>query len=223
MLRGRDIQRYKHNWDNTKLWLIATLPSLRINIDCYPAIKKYLLSFGKERLEQASRTLPDGTRSRKKTTHAWYELQDSCAYYEKFEEEKIVWKRIGSILRFAYCTEPIFCLDSACVATGEKIQFLTAILNSRLARYKLFSDAPKTGTGDLITSVQAIEPFPVPFPNKKQEEEIVEIFQAILKAKTYDPCANISDMGSKIDYLTYELYDLTQQETNLIEKVEFLK
>ena len=49
-----------------------------MDIDFYPAIKKYLLSFTKEifaflwikRLAQTGRTLPDGTKSRKKTTHS---------------------------------------------------------------------------------------------------------------------------------------------------------
>ena len=42
------------------------------------------MRFGKARLEQAGKTLPDGTKSRKRTRHAWYELQDTCAYHEDF-------------------------------------------------------------------------------------------------------------------------------------------
>ena len=49
VLRGRDIQRYQAQWAD--LWMIATFPSLRLDINDYPAVKKYLLSYNKERLE----------------------------------------------------------------------------------------------------------------------------------------------------------------------------
>ena len=95
MLRGRDISRYRADWEG--LWIIATLPSLELRIDDYPAIKRHLFSFGKDRLAQEGRLLPGGVRSRKKTPHAWYELQDTCAYHEKFSEgkPKLIWIRTG--------------------------------------------------------------------------------------------------------------------------------
>ena len=58
VFRGRDIERYRANWVDR--WLIATLPSLDINIDVYPAVKRHLLSFGKERLAQEGRVLSEG-------------------------------------------------------------------------------------------------------------------------------------------------------------------
>jgi adenine-specific DNA-methyltransferase len=44
ILRGRDVKRYGYNFAD--LWLIATFPSKHYDIDDYPAVKKYLLSFG---------------------------------------------------------------------------------------------------------------------------------------------------------------------------------
>ena len=217
VLKGKDIQKYKNNWKKTNRWLIATFPALNIDIDFYPAVKRHLLSFGKERLEQTGMKFP---KSRKKTIHAWYELQDTCAYHEEFSKNKMTWKRIGSDLRFAYCDEAILCIDSVCIATGKSLKTLTAILNSRIARYQLFGYAPKTGTGDLLISVQALEPFLAPLPTKNQEEKIGEIFQAILQAKFSNQRADISDMEAQIDQLTYELYDLTQKEINFIERIE---
>lgn len=49
VLRGRDIKRYGYDWKG--LYVITTFPSLHINIDHYPAVKKYLKTFGK-RLQQ---------------------------------------------------------------------------------------------------------------------------------------------------------------------------
>ena len=45
ILRGRDIKRYGYEWAG--LYLIATFPSKNYNIEDYPAIRDYLLSFGK--------------------------------------------------------------------------------------------------------------------------------------------------------------------------------
>ena len=85
ILRGRDIKRYSYNFAD--LWLIATFPSKHYDIDEYPAIKEYLLTFGIERLEQTGKTHNiDGIKikSRKKTNNKWFETQDSISYWEEF-------------------------------------------------------------------------------------------------------------------------------------------
>jgi len=83
ILRGRDIKRYGYDWAN--LYLIATFPSRHYDIDKYPAVKQYLLSFGIERLEQTGKThIVDGekVKARKKTNNKWFETQDSISYWE---------------------------------------------------------------------------------------------------------------------------------------------
>ena len=51
ILRGRDIKRYGYDWAN--LYLIATFPACHYDIENYPAIKKYLLSFAEDDLRKA--------------------------------------------------------------------------------------------------------------------------------------------------------------------------
>ena len=48
ILRGRDIKRYGYEW--AKLYLIATFPARHYDIEQYPAVKQYLLSFAQEYL-----------------------------------------------------------------------------------------------------------------------------------------------------------------------------
>ncbi|MFI2742194.1 Eco57I restriction-modification methylase domain-containing protein, partial [Zhouia sp. PK063] len=84
LLRGRDIQRYLY--DFAELYLITTFPSLKINIESYPAVKEHLLSFGIERLSQSGKK-----GSRKKTNNQWFETQDSISYWDDFYRQKIVW------------------------------------------------------------------------------------------------------------------------------------
>ncbi len=163
ILRGRDIKRYGYEW--AELWLIATFPSRHYNIEDYPAVKQYLLSFGMERLEQTGKVHNvngERIKSRKKTNNKWFETQDSISYWEDFSRPKIIWKRIGSILRFSFDNKGCLGLDSTCFATGEHIGYLCCVLNSLMGHY-LLKDAPKTGTGDLLVSVQAIEPARIPY------------------------------------------------------------
>lgn len=83
ILRGRDIKRYGYAWAG--LWIIATFPSRHYDIEQYPAVKQYLLSFDKERLEQTGKTYTiDGEKikSRKKTNNKWFETQDSISYWD---------------------------------------------------------------------------------------------------------------------------------------------
>jgi adenine-specific DNA-methyltransferase len=94
LIRGRDIKRYQIG--ELENWLICTFPSLKIDINNYPSIKEYLSSFG-ERIEQSGKV-----NARKKTMHKWFETQDNIAFWEDFSKPKLVWKRIGSILRFSY-------------------------------------------------------------------------------------------------------------------------
>jgi hypothetical protein len=105
LLRCRDIQKFNAEWSG--MHVISTFPALDIDIDDYPVIQNYLLSFGKERLEQEGNTLADGSKSRKKTGNKWFETQDQIAYHGEFAKDKLVWKRIGSILRFAYDSSQI--------------------------------------------------------------------------------------------------------------------
>lgn len=51
ILRGRDIKRY--GYEDSKMFLIATFPARNYDIDQYPAVKSYLLSFAESMLREA--------------------------------------------------------------------------------------------------------------------------------------------------------------------------
>ncbi|MDR2641634.1 MAG: hypothetical protein LBC74_02450 [Planctomycetaceae bacterium] len=116
----------------------------------------------------------------------------------------MVWKRVGSILRFCYDEKKYMVLDSNCFATGEYLKYLVGVLNSKLGNYML-QDSPKTGTGDLLISVQAIEPLKIPIPNT----EIKQLVEVLLQDKDYQ----------EIDKLVYEIYKLNEEEIEFIESL----
>ena len=216
LLRGRDTQKY--HADYSDLWLIATFPVLNLNINDYPSIRDYLKTFGKK-LEQTGKK-----GCRKKTNHKWFETQDNIAFFDEFKKEKIVWKRIGSIMRFCYDKTGVYCLDSTCIATGDKIKFLVGVLNSSVCIYELFRTSPKTGTGDQIISVQALEPLRIPKPSKNQETDITNIVDKILtltQSNDYiqNPAkqAKVKEYEKEIDQMVYTLYGLTPDEIAIVE------
>ena len=208
ILRGRDIKRYGYDWAN--LYLIATFPSRHYDIDRYPAVKQYLLSFGIERLEQTGKThIVDGekVKARKKTNNKWFETQDSISYWEDFSRPKIIWKRIGSILRFSFDNKGCLGLDSTCFATGEHIEYLCCILNSLMGHY-LLKDSPKTGTGDLLVSVQAIEPACIPY-NSQYERQL----STLLNRQINNP---YDSSEKEINDIVFTMYDLSPKEREYV-------
>jgi len=218
ILRGREVDDYLTQWDGG--YLISTFPALKINILEYNAVKNYLEEF-RPKINQTGEAFINSSgkkeKSRKKTSNKWYETQDQIGYYQEFSKEKIIWKRIGSLLRFSYSDKEIFSLDSTCIATGEKIKYLTALLNSKLCQYQLSENAPRTGMGDLIISVQALEPLFVYYPNEKEEILIVDYLDKIIKLKQSDSTADISKYQRQIDLLVYKFYDLTYNEVKEID------
>lgn len=103
ILRGRDIKRYGYDWAG--LYLIATFPSRHYDIEMFPAVKRYLLSFGIERLEQTGKThIVNGknVKARKKTNNKWFETQDSISYWEDFNKPKIMYPNMTKYMPFYY-------------------------------------------------------------------------------------------------------------------------
>ena len=179
ILRGRDIQKFVAEWDG--LWIINTHNGYngitRINVEEYPAIKNHLDVY----YNQLEKRYDKGD--------TLYNLRN-CAYVSKLDNPKIVWKRIGSILRFSYDENKSVVLDSTCFIAGEFSKYLTVVLNSRLGNY-LLKDAPKTGTGDLLISVQALEPIYIPKLSITEQQPFIE--KADLEISLHNALNDISD------------------------------
>ena len=209
IIRGRDIKRYSFSFAN--LWLINTHNGVkekgipRVNIEDYPAIKAHLDTYYSQLAKRADKG------------DTPYNLRN-CVYMDDFSKPKIVWKRIGSLLRFCYDTEGTVCLDSTCFATGKDVAFLTAILNSIVGNY-LFSYSPKTGTGDLIVSVQAFDPVKVPKLSEKEQTPFIELLNSISTA-----IANGDDYSKfehELDDMVFDLYHFSEEERKHIEEIVY--
>lgn len=217
MLRGRDIKRYSYEWAG--LWVIGTFPSLKINIEQYPALKQYLSQF----LPHIEQSGEKGCR--KKTSNKWFETQDNIAYYEEFEKEKIVWNRISSDLCFSYDNQKNFILDSMFSITfysNINLKYLIANLNSSISKFWIKNNAATLGDGIYGAKIY-IEKLPIPKINSKNQklvDELINLVDEILKAKEQNKNASTQELENKINSLTYKLYNLTEDEIKIIENKE---
>lgn len=231
ILKGREIERYYAEWSND--FIISTFPAKNLDINEYPRVKSYLEGF-QPKLNQSGEEFINQNgeveKTRKKTLNKWFETQDPIAFQEEFKKEKVIWKRIGSIMRFAYSDEEIYCLDSTCIATGEKIKYLTAVLNSKAGLYQLFKTSPQTGTGDQIISVQALEPLLVHYPSDEVETKfnlMVDYILFIKKSKDvlFQSVTNEHVSGifeNLVDMMVYELYFEEEMKAKEIDVLKFV-
>ncbi len=214
ILRGKDIKRYSYEWAD--LWVIATFPSLKLNIDDYLSLKTYLSQF-RPRIDQSGEK-----NCRKKTNNQWFETQDNIAYHEEFEKEKIVYPCImAKEPCFVYEEKGFYAPAPANIITGDKIEikYITALLNSKCIYFAMRKFYMGGGIeGELKTN--NLEKIPIPKITEKNQEladKITDGAKQILALKEKDPKANTQKLEKEIDALVYQLYHLTDEEIKIIE------
>ncbi|WQZ73106.1 class I SAM-dependent DNA methyltransferase [Helicobacter pylori] len=219
ILRGKDIKRYSYEWAH--LWVIATFPSLKLDIDDYPSLKTYLSQF-RPKIDQSGEK-----GCRKKTSNQWFETQDTIAYHGDFEKEKIVYGEIVQEPRFyldnGECGLGYFYAEATSfILTGEHLRYLLGMLHSKLITFafKTFYAGGGLGESGYRYKKAFIERLPIPKITPKNQEladKITDCTERILKPKAKDPKANTQGLEKEIDALVYRLYNLTDEEIKTIE------
>jgi hypothetical protein len=199
ILRGRDIKRYSYEFAD--LYLITTFPSLKIDIEEYPAVKAHLLSFGYDRLKQTGEK-----GARKKTNNKWFETQDSIAYWEDFNRQKIMYSEIVK--------EPQFYLDNAgeffpeattFILTGNHLEYLCNMFNSKTIAYAFKTFYAGGGLGESGYRYKKVffEKLPIPkFDNNKIQQQIKN-----------------AQITNNIESLIFKLYGFNSYEISEIEQI----
>ncbi len=223
ILRGRDIKRYYYEWAG--LWVIGTFPALRLNIDDYPAIKKYFLdNFDVRQLEQSGKKYPElGFDARKKTGNKWFETQDQIAYYHEFEKEKVVYSEIVRQPQFYFDKEKFYVEATSFLMTGKNVKYICGLLNSEPVTYffKQWYAGGGLGKEGYRYKKAFLENLPIPpitLLNQSIVSQIEELVDKILCAKKVNPQADTSEFEKQINYKVYELYGLNYQEMKIIEE-----
>ena len=214
ILRGRDIKRYGYDWAN--LYLIATFPACHYDIEKYPAVKNYLLSFGIERLEQTGKThIVDGEKikARKKTNNKWFETQDSISYWEDFNKPKVVWGEISDRSKFAYDHEGKYIPEATTfLMVGNQLPYLFCVLNSPLSEWFFSKVGTTTGVGTVRWKKYTIQQLLL--PNITDEQRI--LFNNYVELYTKGE-KSTSDFTKDINAEIYKSVGLTDIEINYVE------
>jgi len=208
-LRGRDVKRWCI--DPQDSWLIFTRRG--INIDEYPAIKRYLSPF-KERLTPKPRNWKGEWLGRKAGSYQWYEIQDNIAYWQEFEVPKIAYPDIARRAEFAFDNDAHYLVNTLYLMPTNK-KWLLGILNSKTAFWFYTKISTQIRGGFVRFIAQYVSRIPIPQPPKPNLIE--SLVARILKAKKANPAADVSALEAEIDQLVHQLYGLTPEEIAIVE------
>ncbi len=208
ILRGRDIKRYGYVWDKNDskaLWLINTHNGVkgkypRIDINDYPAVKQHLDKYW------------DKISIRTDKGDTPYNLRN-CAYLDDFYKPKIVYPNMTKYLPFVWDTDFFLTNQKCFIITGSNTAFLTAFLNSSLFKYCFRDSFPELQGGTRELSKIFFDKIPVIQVNEQIEKRFSTLVDNIQQEYT-------KQRAIEIDTLIFELYELSEEEQQVIGFVE---
>lgn len=196
---GDDVRKWRINYQNK--WLIFTRRG--ININDYPAIKKYLEQW---KLDLMPKSSSRESRGRKPGSYQWYEIQDNVAYYAEFEKPKIVYPDIAKESRFTLDTDSFYLLNSIYFINSSDL-YLLGILNSSIVwdwlKIKCWTTSDEK-KGRLQIFRQYMLTLPIPLASESEKEPIIKLVQKCLDAKG----VNCEEWEKEIDERVAALYGL---------------
>lgn len=206
ILRGKDVRKYGHNWNNGGKYLINCHNGVkgkikRIDVDDYPSIKSFMNTFF---VKLSKRTDKGDTP---------YNLRN-CAYLEEFDKPKIVYPNMTKYLPFYYDENCFFTNQKCYIITGPHMSFLTAFLNSSLFKFCFFDNFPVLFGGARELSKIFFDKIPV--------LEVDDVTDTMFRELVLDIQRDYSDEKAKaIDEKIFNLYGLTKEECDAIGYIDF--
>ena len=219
ILKGKDVVKYAYKWADK--WVIVAKYESHIYIESeYPAIFKYLKNFEKE---LKNRGQCKYSRSGKKIgQHHWLELDNNPkdTYLAEFEKEKIVWPEIVRGPSFTFDDTGIYCEKTTFIMTGENLKYLLGLLNSKPVSFffKNYYAGGGLGKDGYMNQKAFLQNIPIPKISIEHQKPFVEIVDKILRTKAKNQNVDTAELERQIDELVYKLYNLTQDEIEIIQE-----
>jgi hypothetical protein len=233
VLRGRDIEKYYYKWAG--LWVII-IPAGWTNENrgkenpeeffrkTFPALYKHFMNFSNVK------TRGKGLFDRDDQGDYWWELR-RCDYYSEFEKEKIVWQRVTQTPRFTLVHSGYYCeATTHFITTNENNQgirkYLLGIFNSKTFKFVFYKFYMGGGIEGEIKG-EFIGRFPIPLITKETQPIASQIIQKVDKILSFTQSKDyeadivkqqkVKELEKEIDKLVYKLYNLTEEEIEIIE------
>ncbi len=224
ILKGGNIKRYCYEWKG--LWIILAYFGFYKEAYLYTSIVEHLKKFEEQLKNRGQCRYARGCKSQinKDYTgqHHWLELDNNPTknYLCEFEKEKLVWTAVNSKYSFTIVPPGYYFDNSVFMITGNNLKLWCAIFNSKLIRKYLefiFSSEENYTYGSKESMEQVVMPIVTP-DNQVIVNQIESLVDQILDLKKQNPNKDTSSLESQIDKLVYKLYDLTDEEIELINR-----
>jgi hypothetical protein len=200
-LRGRDVKRWR--CESKDLWLIFTRRG--IDIGKYPAIHAHLKPM-------KARLTPGGSGGRKPGSYEWYEIQDNIAYWQEFEQPKIVVPAIQDHVKYAPEYEGYFSNDKTSIIVPPSVPFMLAILNSQISWWITQQEFASKQGGFFEFKPMYVSKLPIPSATPEQKSACEALATSLVEL--HKPvAAGLPERGLMVSYfeqwlngLVYELF-----------------
>lgn len=196
-VRGRDVKRW--SIQDSELWIIFTRRGIKI--ENYPAIKRHLEQFKKE-------LMPGAKGGRKPGSYKWFEIQDNVAYWQEFNESKIIYPDIANRCAFAFDENNLY-PDATLFLLPTKSLYQLALLNSSTTQFFIAQISPALRGGFYRFKSIYVSHIPIPSAENWQKEIIEKLVDYILFLTKEDAAQHkllINYFEAIINALVYELF-----------------
>ena len=147
-------------------------------------------------------------KSRKKTSHKWYETSDNIAFHEAFKDTKIAWGNLNNQASCTWMPEDMH-INAPAVMVTPGTKYLLAVLNSRLADFFMQTIAVVRNAGYYEYKPQFVKLIPV--IEHPSEEDMARIDALVGQALDGD-----KEAEHAIDDLLATMYGFSPEERRII-------
>jgi len=207
--KNSDIKKYCTNTSTSKIIIFSssdTPTDVQTNIKSILQIYKPILV----RIREIN----------KENTDYWHQLRRGTAHPHIFTCNKIVCPQRSKLNTFGYnecdwyAASDVFYLTNP--KPGYKIKYILALLNSKLYYVWLYNRGKRKGESLELTATPLSE-IPIALADESTQNKLITQIDKILSKLRKNTSADITAERKEIDSYIYKIYDLTEDEINIVE------
>lgn len=215
-LRGRDVKRWRVDFADQYLIKIESSENKihpwsgksakvaeDIYAESYPAIHAFHEPFRAGLVKRADQG------------KYFWELR-SCAYWQEFEQPKIVYPDIALSPQFSWDNNQNYLVNTAYIIPRVE-KWLICIMNSRVCHWFYSQISPQIQNGYYRFIAQYCQQIPIPKATPTEQAELETLVQRILENPT---ARNVADLEAEINQRVYRLFGLNREEIKLVEGLD---
>ena len=207
--KNSDIKKYCTNTSTSKIIIFSssdTPTDVQTNIKSILQIYKPILV----RIREIN----------KENTDYWHQLRRGTAHPHIFTCDKIVCPQRSKLNTFGYNECDWYAASDVFYLTNPKpdykIKYILALLNSKLYYVWLYNRGKRKGESLELTATPLSE-IPIALADESTQNKLITQIDKILSKLRKNTSADITAERKEIDSYIYKIYDLTEDEINIVE------